>query len=227
MDSSNHETSTTNLNKKEVEEQKETIIPKSCPITPIVKLFGRNFLKFYSFRMLISLIKKLFKVRFNFLKITPLDLIKIIFNLDNLQTGLFLSIMPSLFRFLNLIFKSSQKFKNLDPKLITLISGFLSSLSGIILSEKANIMSFIILSVMVRSLHSLIVVWLKKNGYPTQNRFVAWAVLTLACTGVLLIYFYYPSYKPISNLVTRYSLYSDNLERAEIDNIKQLLRIDK
>jgi hypothetical protein len=227
MDSSDHETSTTSLNKEDLDNEKEIIIQKICPITKIFKSFGRNFFKFYVMRMLLSLVKKLFKVRFNIFRINPLDFIKIIFNLDNLNTGLFLSVMPSLFRFLNLIFTSSKKFKNLDPKLITFISGFISSLVGIMISEKANIMSFVILSVMVRSLHSLLVVWLKKKGYPTQNKIVGWAVLTLACSGVLFLTFYYPSYRPITNLVNRYSLFADSIEKAEVDSIRELLRLDK
>ena len=134
--------------------------------------------------------------------------------------------MPTLFRFLNLILHNSNKLKSLGltPIILTFISGFISSLIGIVISEKANIMNFVVLSVLVRSIHSLLVVWLEKNGYPTRSRIGGWLVLTIACSGVILLTFYHPSFKPITKLVNRYALFQ-NKEYAEVESIREILRI--
>ena len=223
MSSSENETSSSSCQKEETNAtNKEVVI---CPVTKIAKNFSKGFIKFYLIRFIINLLKKLFKVKFNFTRIKILELIKLFFSLENLQTGLFLSLMPSLFRFLNLILNSSKLLKFLDPKVLTFLSGFISSLIGIIISEKSSIMNFVILSVMVRSSHSVLVVWLKKNGYSTHNKF-GWLVLTIASFGLLFLTFFYPSYKPITNLVNRYGL-MQGTEEVEIQSVREWLRLDK
>jgi hypothetical protein len=168
-------------------------------------------------------LKKLIKIRFNIFKISINDCFKLLFDSSNLQTGLFLSLMPSLFKLLNLAFDLFNNF-NLDIKVTLFISGFISSLVGIICAEKTSILNFVILSVMVRSLHSLLVINLKKKGYPEHNKFIGWFILTIACTGVILSSFYNPSFMPITKLVDRYALFIGN-ERAELKHLREGLRI--
>ena len=202
------------------------IVPKQCPITKITNVFKKQFMKFYLIRFLLSLLSKIFKVKFNIFKLSASDIFNSFFNMANLKTGLFLSLMPSLFRFLNLVLKNSKSFKGLDERLITCVSGFLSSLLGIIISEKNGIMDFIILSVLVRTLHSILVVWLRKNGYPVHNRLVSFLVLTLACSTALFIYFCYPSFKPLGKLIDRYALFTGT-EKVELYAMREILRVDK
>jgi hypothetical protein len=226
MSSTDTATSSSSCQKLEINNFDKSVNRKDCPVSKIAKNFGKGFTKFYLIRFLISLLKKLLKVKFNITKIKVLEIIKLFFSLENLQTGLFLSLMPSLFRFLNLILNSSKLLKNLDPRVFTFVSGFISSLIGIIISEKSSIMNFVILSVMVRSMHSMLVVWLNKNGYSTQNKFYGWLVLTIASFGVLFLTFFYPSYKPITNLVNRYGL-MQGTEEVEINSFREWLRLDK
>lgn len=210
----------------EPHEANVSIDKKNCKFEEfikIIKIFCKQFGKFYIIRFLISLLKKLIKIRFNITKISLNDYFQLFFNSSNTQTGLFLSLMPALFKILNLAFSCFESFND-NPKVATFISGFISSLVGIICAEKANFLNFIILSVMVRSLHSFLIINLKKKGYPEHNKIVGWLILTIACTGVLLSSFYNPSFRPITKLIDRYGLYFDN-ERDEMKHIREGLRI--
>jgi hypothetical protein len=199
---------------------------KDCPFTKIIKFFGKQFIKFFLIRFSLSLVEKILKVRFNIFKISLSDIFNSFFKMGNFQTGLFLSLMPSLFKLLILILKNSKFSGSLDERIITFISGFISSLIGIFISEKVSILNFIILSVMVRTLHSWLVVWLKKSGYPIHNRFAGFLVLNLACAIALVIYFYYPSFKPITKLIDRYALFTGN-EKEELYAMRDIIRVDK
>ncbi len=208
----------------------------NCGILSFLKFSTKNFLKFYAIRGLLELMKKFLKNQFKIFKY-PLSKFKnIFFNTDNFRTGLFLTIMPGLYKIFTSLFekyldkkdneKQTNSEYNYDDKywkmLYTFISGFMASFVGIFFSEKADIMNFIILSVMIRCIHSLIYVYLKKKGYPTQSRLVAFLIFTLACFCVLFLFFFHPSYKPITKLVDRFALYQGN-EKAEINYFKSLV----
>lgn len=208
----------------------------NCGILSFLKFSTKSFLKFYVIRGLLELMKKFLKNQFKIFKYPLSKFINIFLNKDNIRTGLFLTIMPGLYKLFTSFFEKYLEKKkdkkqtdteyNYDDKywrmLYTFLSGFMASFIGIFFSEKADIMNFIILSVMIRSIHSLIYVYLKKNGYPTQNKFVAFFIFTLACFCVLFLFFFHPSYKPITKLVDRFALYQGN-EKAEINYFKSLV----
>jgi hypothetical protein len=201
-----------------------------------LKFFIKNFLKFYTIRALLELMKKFLKNQFKIFKYPLSKFLNIFFNSDNFRTGLFLTIMPGLYKIFSSVFEkyfakgntekdadSESNFGDRYEKMLyTFLSGFMAGFVGIFFAEKADIMNFIILSIMIRCLHSLIVVYLKKKGYPTQSRLVAFLAFTLACFGVLFLFFYHPSYKPMTKLVDRFALYHGN-EKAEFNYFKTLV----
>jgi hypothetical protein len=210
-------------------------ISKSNFTPSFIKYFVKNFTKFYGIRVLLELIKKVLKHQTKIFKYSLTKLLKILFNLDNLRTALFLTIMPGLYKVFTYILKNIFEMDNNKGKskpeflydkhtdmLITFFSGFLASFIGILFAEKADIMNFVILSVMIRSMHSIIVVYLKKNGYATSNKFVAWLIFTFACFGALFLFFFHPSYKPMTKIFDRFALYQGS-EKAEIDYFKSLV----
>lgn len=212
-------------NAEENRESNSKEIKKDCPFTKIIKGFRRQFITFYCLRAVISLLKGVMKKKSKF---SLSELLPLLFNFNNIRTGLFLSLMPALYKFLNFIFEHSKYFKsfNLDPKIFTFISGFVSSLIGILISEKANIMNFIIVSVFVRSVHSLIQVCLSRNNYKTKSKFTSYLAVWLACFGALFINFYFPKFKPISGLIDKYALYDGKMEEDEMKRLRELKRLD-
>jgi hypothetical protein len=133
--------------------------------------------------------------------------------------------MPTIYNLLNYLYDNTEIFQELfNRQFYTFLAGFIASLIGIATSEKYKIMNFIILSVFLRSVHSVIVVWLKKKKMPTQNKFASWFAIWLACLGVLFLNFYYPQYKPVSRLVDKYALY-EGKEREEMNYLRESMKI--
>ena len=77
-----------------------------------------------------------------------------IFNMPNFRTALFVSLMPTLYKLLKLLFKMF----NYENPTSSFISGFISSLIAIFIEEKTDLMSFVILSVMVRVAYVIAVI---------------------------------------------------------------------
>ncbi len=197
---------------------------KNKELIKLFKDFIKNFFKFYSIRALISLIKQIRKFKFKLNKFSFNDLREILFNSNNLRTGLFLSIMPFVFYLLTeIIFDVNSNnnyfdngFSSLKDKIIVLLSGFISAFIGISISEKGiSIMNYIILSVLTRSIHSLIVVILKKKGKNTQSKFWVFLTFYIACFGFLFSVYYNPGYKPNVKLYCGYANFQGN-EKEEI-----------
>ena len=202
-----------------------------------LKSILKNFLKFYGLRVLLELMKKILKHQTNIFKYSLTKILKIIFNLENVRTGLFLTILPGLYKIFNFFLEEyftnetedkTNKNENENENnrtiqiIITFLSGFFASFIAIFFAEKADIMNFIILSIMFRSLHSLIVVYLKKNGYPSQSKFAAWLVYTFASFGILFLVFAHPSFKPLKKLFDRFALYTGK-EKEEQNYLSSLI----
>jgi hypothetical protein len=152
-------------------------------------------------------------------------ILNLLFHISNLRTGLFLSIMPTIYNLLINFYEISEKLnKIINPKFFTFLSGCIACLIGIAVSEKNEIMNYIILSVFTRCLHSILVVWLNKKKLPTQNKIASWFAIWLACLGVLFLSIYYPQYKPISKLVDRYALYAGR-DQEEMNYVRESMRL--
>lgn len=214
---------------------------KNRQLVRLFKDFLLRFTKFYGIRALVSLIKKIMKLKFKINKFSSKDLFEIIFNTGNLRTGIFLSIMPFIFSLLtDVLFdvnnKRYQSCDNLNGesnkniiknKIIVLLSGFIAALIGISFAEKGvKIMNYIILSVMIRAIHSLIVVYLKNKGKDAESKFWAFITFYIACFGFLFLAYYHPGYKPILKLYSNYANFEGN-EKREIYSIIDKLNIFK
>jgi hypothetical protein len=192
-----------------------------CPISKLpslIKFFVTQFLKFYGLRACISLVKYLIFKR-GYLKPNLFRILFILLDPANMKTGLFLSLMPFLFELIQNFFNPNK-----SSKLITFIAGFISGLAGVMVSEKGSFMRFVILSVFVRSLHSLIQVALKERGLPTESRSVTYVVFWLACLGFLYLAYFFPSYQPISSMFITYASPIGN-ELKELNAIREQLKI--
>lgn len=215
---------------------------KNRQLVRLFKDFLFRFIKFYGVRALVSLLRKVLKLKFRINKFSFKDLFEISFNIGNLKTGIFLSIMPFMFSFftevlfdvnnkrnysresLNGEFTSNSNLKN---KIIVLFSGFVAALIGISFAEKGvKIMNYIILSIMVRAIHSLIVVYLKKQGKDTDSKFWAFITFYIACFGFLFLAYYHPGYKPILKLYSNYANFEGN-EKEEVYSLIRKLNIFK
>jgi hypothetical protein len=192
----------------------------------IFRDFLFRFIKFYGIRALVSLIKKAMKLKFRINKFSLKDFFDILFNTGNLRTGVFLSIMPFIFSLLTeVLFDVNNKRNysrenlkgefnynyNLKNKLIVFLSGFVAAFIGISSSEKGvKIMNYIILSIMVRAIHSMIVVYLKNKGKETDSKFWAFITFYIACFGFLFLAYFHPGYKPIFKLFSNYANFEGN-----------------
>lgn len=218
---------------KENQEKKYSIIPniseahkilkkqiqtKSDKFKSILKLFGKKLFLFTSLRSLINLIKLLIKIKMNLKKIDVQKLLDIIFDWGNLKSGLFLSIMPLIYSLLTeIIFDLDEEKNILKQKALVFLSGFLCALVGISFAEKFKLFNYVILSVMVRSLHSWLFVYLKKNNKKTDEKSWSYLVFWLACCGFLFMTYYHPGFKPIRKLYFRYAFFDGN-EKNEVKN---------
>jgi hypothetical protein len=196
---------------KLIQEKKENI-------PHILKFSFKSFIKFYGIRAALSLIQLLLKGGLKKLNISKI--IKALFNISNIKTAVFLTLMPTLYKLLEYLTSNNIK----KDMLLTFINGTISSFIAILFSEKNNFMTFILISVFVRSLHSLLTVILAKKGLPTQSRLVTFFLFLLANIGFLFINFYNPTFHPVSHLFANYANFMGN-EKLEIKSLTDKLRI--
>ncbi len=216
---------------------------KNRQLVRIFKDFLFRFIKFYGIRSLVSLFKKILKNKFSINKITMEDLSDILLSIGNLRTGIFFSFMPLIFSLLtevlfdvnnkrnfsreNLIGEFPNNSSNIMQKMIVLLSGFVAALIGFSFAEKGfKIMNYIILSILVRAIHSLIVVYLKNQGKETDSKFWAFVTFYIACFGFLFLVYYNPGYKPNLKLYSNYANLEGN-EKEEVLSIFRKLNIFK
>lgn len=186
------------------------------------KDFVIQFAKFYGFRALLSIAQLVMKRWSKILSLNTLVyLLKALFNTGNLRTGAFLSVMPYLYKVLS---KMVYYFQGQEREWTTFLCGFIAGVTGILLGEKSKINNFIILSVMARSLHSMLVVYLKKKGLSTQSKLIGWFVFYLVILVFLFLNFTHPTFTPIAKLYDVYANYSGN-ERQEQNDMRKVLRI--
>lgn len=225
-------------------EELEIIFTKESKIINLLKKFLFNLCKFSGIRAIIGLIKLILKLKFSLNKINIKNFMDNLYNTANIRTGLFLSLMPFIYElFTDIIFdvkknnykKSDTLHNNIEDgnnhsgnfekdrlreKIIVLLSGFLAAFVGILFVEKGvKIMNYIILSILIRSIHSLIVVYLSKRGFKTQSHFWGFMAFYLACFGFLFIVYFNPDYKPIFKLYSRYG----NFEGSEKEEFRSII----
>lgn len=213
-----------NLAKKN--DQNDQLIPSPETQTPasvqnILKFFLIQFAKGYGFRIIFSLVKTLYSLRKIGLQGLTFELLKsAIFNMPNLRTGLFISLMPTLYKLLKLLFKT-YNYEN--PK-TSFISGFISSLIAILIEEKTDLMNFVILSVMVRVLYVIAVILADHFKLPNYPRTANLILFITASIGFMFLAFCHPTFAPINKLFLNYANLEPN-EVKELESYTEKVRI--
>jgi hypothetical protein len=205
-------------NNTNLEEKKE----KNDTYFHIFMFFVKNFTKFYGIRIIYSLYhvfsSNKSKVQFNYNLF-----FKTIFSLTNVRTALFGSVMPALYKILMKMFKTYFDSKY-EPQFL-ILSSLISSLIGILIEEKTTLVNFIILSVFVRVIHNLILIFLEKYNIPYQGKIVNFLVFMIVASAFIYVNFCHPSYAPIRKIVDGYALYTSEVERREMNTARNALRL--
>ena len=191
--------------------------PESLP--KILQFFSIKFLQIYGIRIVYSLLKSLFtlKSKGGFKGINLEFFTSAIFNMPNLRTAGFASVLTASYRLFNYIFKLFGK----ENIFTCLISGLISSLASVFIEEKTELMNFIILSVMVRTIYTVIVVLADKYKLPNYPRTLNTLVFIVACMGFIFIAFCHPTFTSIHKLFTNYA----NLENSEKEEVAHYVRM--
>ena len=143
--------------------------------------------------------------------------IKAAFNIPNLRTASFAAILAGSFRLFNYLFKLIGK----ENIYTCFISGLISSLFSVFCEEKTDLMNFIILSVMIRTIYTVILVLADKYKLPNYPRAANLIVFIFACIGFIFIAFCHPSFSSIHKLFTNYA----NLENSEAEEVRHYVRL--
>lgn len=227
----------TNINNKIDSSERERT--RKSKLLTLLKKFFISFCKFSAIRALLGLVRLLLNLKLRFDKLDFKKLFKLIFHIRNARFGAFLAIMPFIYDFLtdfifdirninqnnttnNIFYENNVSEKNksaanpmLKEKLILLMGGFIAGMVGIMVAEKGGMMNYIVLSILVRLIHSIIVVYLSKRGKATQSRFWALMSFYISSFGFLFIAYYNPGFKPILKLFSTYANFQGT-EKEEI-----------
>lgn len=217
MNNSNANTETSTQTK---DKENTKIIEKENPLSKLLKIlikFLKDFVKFYGIKAAISLIQTILKQKFK--KISFSKIISSLFNTGNLRTGLFLSIMPFLYN----LFEFLLNRYNAESKLNTFIVGAISAYIGVLIQEDGRIMTYVIISVLTRLIHTLIASRLKALDKPTSSKKWAFIAFSIASIGFITIAFIHPTFTPISGLADTYANYRGQ-EKNEIGVYRAALR---
>jgi hypothetical protein len=176
--------------------------------------FVRIFFKVFGIRTVYSLFLLIKSWRKPYSKITFINIVKSIFNLPNLRTSLSVSILPFLFQNIKFIFSQFSFFKNYSNFTI-FISGFISAFCSILIEEKTNLVNYIISSIMVRVIHSIILLIFKKYNV-FQNTGKVWDYFTFLIASILIwtVYFLNPGYTPVTSMIDSYANYRNEAEKS-------------
>jgi hypothetical protein len=208
----------------EGENTKQVVKEEKQTVSSILLFFTKQFSKFYGIRMLFSLLKLINKMRLS--KSFTLNLNNLFdqfFNLSNFRTALFASIMPSLYKLLSLLF---DNIKNADnEKVLTFLAGFLSGLIGVFIEERTQLFTFIILSIMVRCIHTIINITLEKNNINFSGKKASFISFLLTGIGFMIVSFLHPSFRPVTSIVDNYSCYANKNEKREMDTWRNAMRL--
>jgi hypothetical protein len=186
----------------------------------VKKSFGL-FYKTYAIRILFSLYELIIKVGLKGLGFE--NILKAILTLSNLRTCLSVSLLPLLFQTFKQILQNITK-ENINLTII--ISGFLAGLISISIEQPTSLTKFIILSIFVRSIHSLMLMLMKKfNVFQDTGRLWDFTTYLIAAIAVYSVYYFNPSYEPMTKLINTYANFVDDSEAREADAYKSLLRI--
>jgi len=214
------ETPITNKNEENIKQEEPQDLKSS--LKSLCRFFSINFIKFYGIRMLYALYKLYSKIGKGKKEISFESIYDVIFSFSNLRTGLFGSVMPTLYKLL-ITLKDKLNIKT-NERLFIVLAGFISSLIGVCIEEKTSLVNFIILSVVMRLLHILINMGIDKFSIPYPGKLVNFSAFLGVGVTLMLINFYFPQYKPIKKVVDGYALFNGT-EFDELNFVRNTLKI--
>lgn len=191
------------------------LTPRKDNLFSILKSFFINFLKFFGIRACLTLLPYLFK---NLKRLNLSKILTILLQKANFQTAALLSILPGLYRLLNFLTS------NYDNEYLTFFNATIAAFIGSLFAENNNFVNFIFVSAFVRSIHSLLVLYLKKHNLKSKSKFYTWLAYYIAIIGFLFLSFYHPEYKQVAGLFDTYGNLTP-AEKIEIDTVRHQLRI--
>ena len=226
MDSDNKEkVNNSNLPKNEDNLIDSTRISTTDNFISNCKHFIRLFLKMFGLRTVYSLFLMIRSIKKPLTKITLMEILKSIFNKPNFRTCLSIGLLPFIFQNSKLIFDYILFFKN-HQNFTVFISGFISAFISILIEEKTKLVNYLILSIMVRTIHSIILIIFKKYNI-FQNTGKWWDYFVFLFSAILLwgVYFLNPGFTPITSLLDAYANYRNEAEKLDAIGFRNSTRI--
>lgn len=188
----------------------------------ILKHSFNLFKKVYLVRIIYSLFK-MFKNR-NKIPLSFLNLIVSVFNISNLRTGISVSSIPLVYA----MFKKLLGYFGIhkDSTRNIFWAGFLSALISILIEEKTNLVSFILLSIIVRIGHSALSLLCKKlNIFQEDSKTYDYFSFLLMALTMYTVNFLNPGFKPITKQFDAYNNYLNQHEYDEMVQFRENTRI--
>jgi uncharacterized protein with PQ loop repeat len=198
----------------------ESPVDKDDNIKKIAIFFARQFGKAFSVRALYSLLLFLMKFRKSKKPVSIANLFNLFFNMPNLRTSLFFSLMPSIYKLLQMLNN-----KTIDERLFTFLVGTISAMIGILIEEKTKLTNFIIFSILARLIHVFLNIGLDHFKINFGGKKASMVCFTLISIPFMFLSMYHPSYKPINKHVESYANYVDEGERLEIEFKRNLVKL--
>lgn len=185
----------------------------------------KMFIKVYGIRVVYKFIKTYAKGK-NIQK-TVLNLATPKFK--NIRTSLFVSLLPFLYQILKRILSFISKNFNLsflNMNIITFISAFISAFISISFEQKSKVVDYIVLSIMVRVIHTLLHIICKKyNIFQKTGKKFDYFIFLLAAIAMFTVHFLNPGFLPITKLFDTYGNYIDKSEKEEMLLFRNTIRI--
>ena len=202
------ETNTTINNTDNIDNTNKEIKPKNTFLS-IIKKFLKDFLKYYSMRVVFSF----FQMYIMKSKSSPI--IKLIFSFANLRTALFVSTLPVFYKLMLNVFG--------EGKYGVYFSGFFAGLIGINIEEKTSLVNFLILSLLARVLHAMIIKFNERLKIDLEGKKMEYIFFTTISTIILFVSFLYPQFKGISQTIDNYAQFGRE-EQYEIGHLRHITK---
>lgn len=207
----------------ELEKDNNSNKPGDKSLITIIYIFSKHFSKMYLIRIAFMLLSHISR------RGLKLGLLNILYNstftMKNFRTSFMVGVIPLIY---DLLHKIGKHYLDIDTKgkIFTFVAGFISAYIGISFENMTELMKFVVLSILGRVIYSIFTIIAIKNGYPGHNHLVSFIAFTLICTVFNALNYFVPSFKPITNLVDKYSL-AKQLERNELNHYRQIHNIFK
>jgi hypothetical protein len=213
-----------NKNEELLPVESQTPAPKNESFIKLITNFVKMFLKVFGVRAIYSLFLLLRQGKKSILKINIKNILKTIFSGANIRTSTFVAMLPLSYKILKRILNLFTE--NKDSSTVIFFSAFLSAFISICLEEKTPLVTYIVLAIMVRVVHSLLIMLCKKLNI-LQNPGKVWDYFVFLGPAIWMMGVNYlnPGYMPITKLFDTYACYADKSEYEEQLRFREQMRI--